>query len=267
MATRRPPPGRGTARPRRSRRQAGRRTRCRPSPGRPRRACAGPPAAVLRPPVVLPVPPGLPAAADWMRPAPSRAAFRAPAGRPSKARPDPAAKAIAEARAACSGRARACSVMPSSSRACAPSASCALNASATARARGSDRPRARCKATSSSNSPTGSSASSRRSRCRSAASASARELTETYSPAAIEKAPATKAAIPAVSRAGNPPPAAAMPSSRLAVEIRPSLAPSTAARNQPARPTRCHSWCCFLTAGVPRVPCAAGCRPGAGSDA
>ena len=54
-------------------------------------------------------------------------------------------------------------------------------------------------------------------------------------------APAASPAIPAVSRADRSPPAAATPSTRLAVESRPSLAPSTAARSQPVRPVVCNS--------------------------
>src|SRR3954463_6796820 len=75
----------------------------------------------------------------------------------------------------------------------------------------------------------------------SACSASSCELTETYSPAAIDKAPATKPAMPAVIPALGDAPDAATPSTRLAVETMPSLAPRTAARSQPARWLRCRS--------------------------
>jgi len=57
-------------------------------------------------------------------------------------------------------------------------------------------------------------------------------LTDTYSPAAIDKAPATSPAIPAVTIATPDAPDAATPRTRLAVERMPSLAPSTAARSQ-----------------------------------
>ena len=57
------------------------------------------------------------------------------------------------------------------------------------------------------------------------------ELTETYSPAAIDMAPATRAAPPAIRISVRPWAAAATPTIRLAVETMPSLAPSTAARS------------------------------------
>src|SRR6478672_10417994 len=66
----------------------------------------------------------------------------------------------------------------------------------------------------------------------SACSASRCELTDTYSPAAIDRAPATRPAIPAVTIAAPDAPDAATPKTRLAVDRMPSLAPSTAARSQ-----------------------------------
>src|SRR5512132_1002143 len=66
----------------------------------------------------------------------------------------------------------------------------------------------------------------------SACSASRCELTDTYSPAAIDSAPATSPAIPAVTIALPDAPDAATPRTRLAVDTMPSLAPSTAARSQ-----------------------------------
>ena len=86
-------------------------------------------------------------------------------------------------------------------------------------------------------------ASSRRSRARSACSVSAWELTETYSPAAIESAPAASPATAASRIAARLGSAAATPTIRLLVEMRPSLAPRTAARNQPIRSLRCNSMC------------------------
>src|SRR3954467_3308656 len=75
----------------------------------------------------------------------------------------------------------------------------------------------------------------------SACSASRCELTDTYSPAAIDRAPATRPAMPAVITALVDAPEAATPNTRLAVETMPSLAPRTAARNQPMRSARCCS--------------------------
>ncbi|KAG1530395.1 hypothetical protein G6F50_017344 [Rhizopus delemar] len=78
---------------------------------------------------------------------------------------------------------------------------------------------------------------------RSAASVSACERTETYSPAAMDSAPATSPANPDVKMAPCVACAAATPVIRLAVETMPSLAPSTAARSQPTRSERCSSGC------------------------
>ena len=73
----------------------------------------------------------------------------------------------------------------------------------------------------------------------SARSASRCELTETYSPAAIDSAPAARPAIPAVTIAAPDAPDAATPSTRHAVDTMPSFAPSTAARSQLERWLRC----------------------------
>jgi hypothetical protein len=69
------------------------------------------------------------------------------------------------------------------------------------------------------------------------------ELTETYSPAAIEPAPAARPAAPAVRIALREAPEAATPRTRLEVERMPSLAPRTAARSQLERKLRCISGC------------------------
>ena len=57
-------------------------------------------------------------------------------------------------------------------------------------------------------------------------------LTDTYSPSAIDTAPATSPATPAVAMARGSVVAAATPITRPAVETMPSLAPSTPARSQ-----------------------------------
>src|SRR5262245_30137605 len=105
---------------------------------------------------------------------------------------------------------------------------------------------------SSSSSPIGSVVSSVRSRSRSARSVSACELTETYSPAAIDNAPATRPATPASRMSLRLARAAATPTTRLAVETMPSLAPSTAARSQPIRSVRCRSRC-RIGCPIPRL--------------
>src|SRR3954469_2377880 len=80
----------------------------------------------------------------------------------------------------------------------------------------------------------------------SACSASRCELTETYSPAAMDSAPATRPAMPAVRIAAAEAPEAATPRTRLAGETKPSLAPSTAARSQFERWLRCVSAACTV---------------------
>lgn len=76
-------------------------------------------------------------------------------------------------------------------------------------------------------------ASSIFSRAMSAVSVSDCELTDTYSPAAMESAPATSPASAATTTDARSGCAAATPTTRLLVEISPSLAPRTAARSQP----------------------------------
>jgi hypothetical protein len=61
---------------------------------------------------------------------------------------------------------------------------------------------------------------------------------DTYSPAAIDMAPATSPATAAIKTLFRVAAAAVTPTIRLAVERMPSLAPSTAARNQPMRLTK-----------------------------
>src|SRR5512143_88617 len=93
-------------------------------------------------------------------------------------------------------------------------------------------------------------ASSCCSRARSARSVSAWELTETYSPAAMDMAPATSPATPATTTWCCVASAAATPMIRLAVDTMPSFAPSTAARSQPIRPER---WISRWRGGMRRV--------------
>src|SRR5262249_59977075 len=76
---------------------------------------------------------------------------------------------------------------------------------------------------------------------RSGGCAAACDWTETDSPAAIHLAPATRPADPATTMVLCVAWAAATPSTRLAVDTMPSLAPKTAARSQPMRPVRCRS--------------------------
>ena len=76
---------------------------------------------------------------------------------------------------------------------------------------------------------------------RSACSVSAWELTETYSPVAIDIAPATNPAVAATITADLDAPVADTPTIRLAVETIPSFAPSTAARSHPMRFDQCSS--------------------------
>ena len=74
--------------------------------------------------------------------------------------------------------------------------------------------------------------SSRRSFSNNARSVSRWVLTDTYSPSAIDSAPATRPAIPAVMIGPRSVVAAATPTTMPATETMPSLAPSTPARNQ-----------------------------------
>src|SRR6186713_1298658 len=85
--------------------------------------------------------------------------------------------------------------------------------------------------------------SSSRSRAKSAPSVSDWELTETYSPAAMDMAPATRPVMPAIRTPPELESAAATPTIKLAVETIPSLAPMTAARSHPTRWVRWLSEC------------------------
>ena len=78
----------------------------------------------------------------------------------------------------------------------------------------------------------------------SACSASRCELTEMYSPTAIDSAPATRPASPAVTSVERELLAAATPMTSPATDKMPSFAPSTAARSHPARssPSSSMAW-------------------------
>ena len=92
--------------------------------------------------------------------------------------------------------------------------------------------------TNSANSPSGSTSKCFISSSRSVFSISVWDLTETYSPTAIDIAPATIPARPAVI-INSLLLAAAIPIIKLAVETKPSFEPSTAARSQFERFERC----------------------------
>ena len=88
---------------------------------------------------------------------------------------------------------------------------------------------------SSSSSTSGVCSSAARSRAMSARSTSDWLLTETYSPAAIDSAPAARPAIPASRTCRRSDPAAATPAIIEEIDTIPSFAPRTAARSQPVR--------------------------------
>ena len=96
-------------------------------------------------------------------------------------------------------------------------------------------------------SPSSSTSSSRFSRSNSAVSVSACEITETYSPAAMDIAPATRPANPAIRMLWLVAPAAATPMITLAVETIPSFAPRTAAHSPYAS--------CFVAFAVFDIHC------------
>jgi len=80
----------------------------------------------------------------------------------------------------------------------------------------------------------------------SASSVSRCELTDTYSPVAIDIAPAATPARPATMMALLPALDAETPIMMLATETMPSSAPSTAARNHPTRRNRWRSRCTIV---------------------
>ena len=126
--------------------------------------------------------------------------------------------------------------MCSSASRWAARASRAVSSAATVRAVSADRPLASYRAVSSVSSASGVAASSRFS-CSICACSLSRWLdTETYSPSAIDTAPPTSPASPAVKIGPRDVVAPATPMTMPATDTIPSLAPSTAARSQFSRP-------------------------------
>ena len=152
-----------------------------------------------------------------------------------------------EAPAAWTGLTRSVGSMCSSASRWAFRAPRAVSSVATARAVAAERPFASYRAVSSASSASGLSASSSFS-CVIAARSLSRWLeTDTYSPRAIDTAPPTRPASPAVKMAPRSEVAPATPITMAATETIPSLAPSTPARNQFSRlvvPAACGSRAC-----------------------
>ena len=137
-----------------------------------------------------------------------------------------------DAKAACHGLLRLPGLMPSSTSACAASASLSVSCSATLAARSCESPLAAYMSVSSASSSSGVSRSSPRSFSSSAFSVSRWELTETYSPTAMLIAPAVRPATPAVRIVVRVEVAPATPKTMPAVDTMPSLPPRTPARSQ-----------------------------------
>lgn len=112
----------------------------------------------------------------------------------------PVAKHAAEVEAHRTGRSRKALVMPSSSRQCAPSATCAINRTITVLAGWASIAYSLYTAANSRCSPASWDLSSPRSPVKSALSVSNCKCTETYSPTTIALVPATRAATPAKKR-------------------------------------------------------------------
>lgn len=145
----------------------------------------------------------------------------------------PTIKEAADAMEACKGFAREISLIPNSSRACASKALLAVSCFATSMAISLVSPLFSYILASSVNSISGVFTSSFFSLFKSAVSTSSCELTETYSPAAIDNAPATTPANVASMIGSRDTLAAATPMARLVVERMPSLAPNTEALSHP----------------------------------
>src|SRR5689334_17440802 len=147
----------------------------------------------------------------------------------------PRVNASAEAPAACHGLVSSSGSMDSSASRWAASASCSVSSRATVRAVSGRRPFASYSAASSASSISGSSRSSRFSVASWASSESRWLDTDTYSPRAIDTAPATRPAMPAVNSGPRSVVTPATPTTSPATDTMPSLAPSTPARNQFSR--------------------------------
>ena len=150
----------------------------------------------------------------------------------------------AEAMAAWTGLGISAGSMCNSASRWAASGSRAVSSAATVRAVAAERPLASYSAVSSVSSASGVLASSRFSCVISARSLSRWLDTETYSPSAIDTAPATNPASPAVKMGPRAVVAPATPITIPATDTIPSLAPSTAALSQfsrPAMPPACGS--------------------------
>src|SRR6478609_3474363 len=147
----------------------------------------------------------------------------------------PTTKASRLASAACHGLVSASGFSPSSASACALSGSRSVSSFATWRARSALIPFASYRPASSASSSSGVSCNSRRSRASAARSVSRWVDTETYSPDAIDIAPATSPTNPDTTIEPRLSVAPATPNTIAAVETMPSLAPSTPARSQFSR--------------------------------
>jgi hypothetical protein len=150
------------------------------------------------------------------------------------------ANEASDAPAATSGEGSSLGSMPSSSRACTASAfsGCSEISAAAWRAVAGRTPRARSMAASSACSAAAFCSSSSRSLSTSDWMSSFWEETDTYSPAAIEKAPAARPARPVSTMVCEPSRAPPTPAISDTLVTRPSMAPNTAGRSHPPDTSR-----------------------------
>jgi len=155
----------------------------------------------------------------------------------------PTANDAIEAPAATTGEGSSPGSTPSSSSACTASAlsGCAEISAAACRAVAALTPRARSMVASSACSKTGLFSSSSRSLFTSAWTSSFCEETDTYSPAAIEHAPAARPARPVSTMVCALPPPPPTPAISDTLVTSPSMAPNTAGRSHP--PDTSRWWC------------------------